>query len=472
MRLSDVPPPRDTPTGRPRWSVAAVVGTYLVVGLVWIVASTPVARYAAGLLGVAATTVELLKGISFVVVTGTVLYASMRHWEIAFRDATDRGRRDLELREQRFRTLAERSQGTVYRLRFAPETELEYVSPQFEEMTGFGLSELRQDPDLLRARIHPDDRALLDLRGTEDPIRGVTEPAVTTFRFQRADGEWIWVEDHHTPEVGPDGRVEADQGIAFDVTARRKQEEARAAALEHERAASETLRRTVQAHQTFLSGISHELRTPLTSVAGFARTLEAHSSELTDDERRTMLRRLTANADRLGHLLDDLLDLDRLNRGVLELQAHEGVDLVDLATGIADEVEAPRHRIRLDVPHTSLRLDRPKVERIIDNLLRNAVKHTPPGTTVRLRVEERDDDVLLSVEDDGPGLDDDAEHLFQPFRQGRAASSSASPGTGIGLSLVREFAMIHGGEVWHEAADTGGARFVVRLPQENSEADG
>ena len=452
------------PPDRPRWSVAAVVATYFGVGMVWILASTPVADDLAGLLGISQTSIELLKGVGFVVVTAAVLYASLRHWETAYGEATRRSRSDLERREQRFRNLAEQTEGAVYRIRFTPEPELEYISPHFEEMTGLSRQELRDDLSQLVARVHPEDRDQLDLLGSDDPTRGPAAPAVSTFRFERADGEWIWIEDHHTPEIGPDGSIEADQGIAFDVTARRRQEEARAAALEHEREASEHLRRTVHAHQTFLTSISHELRTPLTGVLGFATTLEAHDASMSPEERRLLLRRLTANARRLGRLLDDLLDLDRLNRGVLQLHLQDDVDLAEVVAVLADELETPDHRVLLDVPRTSLRLDRPKVERIIDNLLRNAVKHTPPGTTISLSADLREDEVLVTVEDDGPGLDEDPARMFEPFRQGRAATTSASPGTGIGLSLVREFAAMHGGEAWHEDRDPHGARFCVLLP--------
>lgn len=441
-----------------------MVGTYAAVGLLWILLSTPLVDEVAGALDVGAGAVELAKGVLFVAVTSAVLYATMRHWEAAYVAATSRGRRDLEVRERRFRHLAEHTEGAVYRIRFTPEPTLEYISPQFRDMTGFGAADLRDDPSLLVDRVHPEDRELLDLLGTDDPTRGPTEPAVHTFRFRRADDEWIWIEDHHTPEVGTSGRVEADQGIIFDVTARRREEEARAAALAHEREASEHLRRTVRAHHAFLTGISHELRTPLTGIVGLARTLEAHDTQVSADERRSLLARLTANANRLGRLLDDLLDLDRLGRGVLELHEQDDVDLADLATAIAAEVGAEHHDVRIDVPHTSLRLDRPKVERIVDNLLRNAVKHTPAGTTIWIDAEARPGDVLLVVEDDGPGLDTDAEELFEPFRQGHAASDSANPGTGVGLSLVREFAAMHGGEAWHESRDPHGSRFCVRLP--------
>ncbi len=449
---------------RPRWSVGAVVGAYAVVGLLWIVVSTPLAEAVASGFDLAPSTVELVKGIGFVVVTAAVLYPAMRQWETAYRRSSRQRRRDLEVREQRFRTLAEGTEGMVYRFSFTPRPVLEYMSPQFERITGFEIDELRTDPSLLLSRVHPEDRERLVFLTAEDPTDGPRHPAVTMFRFQRADGSWIWLEDHHTPEVGGDGRVEADQGIVFDVTARQREQQAHEATLAHEQEASERLRQIVQAHRTFLSGISHELRTPLTGIMGFAQTLADHGPDLDEAGRKQLLGRLTGNANRLGRLLDDLLDLDRVNRDVLEVQLEDNVDMATVAATIADELAAPTHRIRLDVPTTSVRLDRPKVERIIDNLLRNAVRHTPAGTTVWLHVQNHNGEVLVTVEDDGPGVDGDPETLFEPFRQGARASTQPSPGTGIGLALVRDFAALHDGTAWYEPREPRGSRFRVRLP--------
>lgn len=452
----------DTP--RPRWSVGVVVGTYAVVGLLWILVSTPLAEAVADALGLALSTVELVKGIGFVVVTAGVLYPAMRKWETAYRRSSRQRRRDLEVSEQRFRTLAEGTEGMVYRFRFTPRAVLEYMSPQFERITGFGVDELRTNPGLLLSRVHPDDRDRLVFLTADDPTTGPHHPAVTLFRFQCADGTWIWLEDHHTPEVGADGRIEADQGIVFDVTARQREQEAHTTALAREQEAADRLRQIVQAHRTFLSGISHELRTPLNGVLGFAQTLEAHGADLDTTERRELLGRLTGNANRLGRLLDDLLDLDRANRDMLEVHRSEGVDVAAIATTIAGELSAPAHRVVVDVPATSVRLDRPKVERIIDNLLRNAVRHTPAGTTVWLRGQNHNGEVLITVEDDGPGIDGDPETLFEPFRQGTRATAQPSPGTGIGLALVRDFAALHGGTAWFEPREPSGSRFKVRLP--------
>lgn len=377
------------------------------------------------------------------------------------RDVSERKRHEQELaeREDRFRTLAEQAQGIVYRVRLDPDVALEYVNPRVEEVTGHPPERIREDPGLLLQRLrtraeHP------EVTGTDRE----DAPGTTTSPLQRADGTRIWLEDHHRPQFDDRGRVVATQGIMFDVTSRRQGERARAAALAHQRRAAAALRRTVEIQHTFLQAVSHELRTPLTSVLGFARTLETHGDGMEPRQRRDLVARLSRNAERLAVLLDDLLDLDRLARGALELHRSE-VDLGALCEQVVDRLDTHGHDVRVDVRPVVVAVDRPKIERAIDNLLRNAVKHTPVDTHVAVTTEQRDGHAIVCVADDGAGVPDDVvESIFEPFQQGPQAASDASPGTGVGLALVREFARMHDGEAWYEPGDPVGARFYLRLP--------
>lgn len=109
-----------------------------------------------------------------------------------------------------------------------------------------------------------------------------------------------------------------------------------------------------------------------------------------------------------------------------------------------------------------------KIERIVENLVRNAVRHTPAGTGIWVGVKAHAGGALITVEDDGPGVPDELkEALFEPFRQG-PSSSDHSQGTGIGLSLVARFAELHGGRAWIEDSPHGGASFQVFIPQQNT----
>jgi signal transduction histidine kinase len=159
--------------------------------------------------------------------------------------------------------------------------------------------------------------------------------------------------------------------------------------------------------------------------------------------------------------VDDLLDLDRLSRGQLRIE-REPTDVVGLARRAAKELPTlAGHPVRVDGPDVLADVDGPKVERIIDNLLGNAARHTSPGTPIQVEVVPEGDGITVVVEDQGPGVPDPIkEAVFEAFQQGQAARG----GVGIGLSLVRRFAELHGGSARVEDRRGGGARFVVRIP--------
>lgn len=212
----------------------------------------------------------------------------------------------------------------------------------------------------------------------------------------------------------------------------------------------------------FLTAVSHELRTPLTAILGISTTLERSGDFLAEEEKRYLIGRITSNGKRLQHLLSDLLDLNRLTYGVLD-PVLAPADLGALLRRTAGETDLPNHRIEVLAPSVWLSVDAPKVERIVENLLRNAGKYTPRGTTVWVRLEIQRNGIMLLVEDEGPGVPHELKReIFEPFRQG--VSLPDKPGTGIGLSLVQRFAAMHGGsaEVWDRPG--GGASFRVFLP--------
>jgi two-component system OmpR family sensor kinase len=237
-------------------------------------------------------------------------------------------------------------------------------------------------------------------------------------------------------------------------------------ALERERDAVERLRAMDEVKNTFLQAVSHDLRTPLTAILGFALSLQKEEElGLTAEDRRELAGRLAANARRLNRLVTDLLDLDRLQRGVLE-PALSPTDLGALAQSVLDGLDGmPRHRIQTDVDPVIVSIDPAKVERILENLMVNASKHTPPQATIWLRVKRHEEGALIVVEDDGPGVPEGLRTtIFEPFRQAPDGAADPSPGMGIGLSLVARFAELHGGRAWVDERPGGGASFRVYLP--------
>jgi PAS domain S-box-containing protein len=270
--------------------------------------------------------------------------------------------------------------------------------------------------------------------------------------------------------------------VARDVTERRQVEERLCAALNHERvatdrlavaldrerAAAEHLRTLDELKSGFLQAVSHDLRTPLASVLGISLTLQRGRGRLSPDDTDDLLGRLAANARKLDRILTGLLDLDKLDRGIVELR-RERVDLASLVAGVVSEAreELTAHPVSLELLPIQVVADAAKVERIVENLLANAARHTDPGTPIWVRVEPRDRWALLCVDDAGPGIPaEQRESIFRPFQRGPGGATYA-PGSGVGLALVAQIASLHDGRAWVEDRAGGGASFRVLLPGAN-----
>lgn len=237
------------------------------------------------------------------------------------------------------------------------------------------------------------------------------------------------------------------------------------AQVHREQATIDRLKELDDLRSTFLQAVSHELRTPLTSIVGFSAVLDRDGTRLDESQRAHLAGRLRVNAERLSSLLTDLLDLDRLTAGRGLLNRTE-TSLAAAIQRVLVEVEAPWHSIEATLGDEAvMAVDVAKFERIVDNLLRNAVKHTPAGSCIRVQLERNDHGALLTVSDDGPGIPAAMrDRMFEPFEQAANSRHAPSPGTGIGLSLVSKFAELHGGRAWIEDAPTGGACIRVQLP--------
>ncbi len=231
--------------------------------------------------------------------------------------------------------------------------------------------------------------------------------------------------------------------------------------LERERATVEKLNQVDVMKTGFLTAISHELRTPLTVITGFAQVLQERASDLEPRQIEQFATRLLAKSERLDQLLGDLLDIDRLARGVLE-PTRRSIDVTELVRSTIERMQLQGHPVTLPDAAVSARVDPAHVERIIENLIRNADKYTPDGTPIEVRVWREDTELALVVLDRGPGISDaDKVRVFDALT--RVDDDHPNPGIGTGLALVARLAELHGGAAW--AADTlgGGLEVHVRL---------
>lgn len=235
------------------------------------------------------------------------------------------------------------------------------------------------------------------------------------------------------------------------------------------RAQAREIRGISDARAQFFANVSHELRTPLTLTRGPLLELARSAAGRLDAVSQQYLDVALRNSEAMQSLIGQVLDLQRLDAGRMPLNLIEA-DLALMVRGIVDRfaLQARLRRIELvcesaDAPLMSV-CDQVHVDTMLGNLLSNAVKFTPEGGRITVTLTRSEAHVEISVSDTGPGIDPaDQQSIFERYRQGRQTAAS-SPGTGIGLALVRELAELHGGRVGVESQPGQGARFVLQIP--------
>lgn len=212
--------------------------------------------------------------------------------------------------------------------------------------------------------------------------------------------------------------------------------------------------------------VSHEMRTPLTSVLGFAELLLERDVE--PARARRMLEVIAAESGRLARLIDDLLELKRMQAGADALRLSR-VELGELIRAVVARIPPGRSDVAVSVeapPLPWLDVDAGRLEQVLINLVSNAVKFSPPGGRVVLRMTSEAGERIVLVDDEGPGIPEaDLARVFEPFYRSPGSQAQRVPGTGLGLSLVKQIVKEHGGRVLAERAPAGGARVGFALPE-------
>jgi PAS domain S-box-containing protein len=346
-------------------------------------------------------------------------------------------------------------------------------NPGAERLLGYAAEEMLGRPTRV---LHDSEgvRAKAAELGVEDSISAVARALMgvgpTDMTFLRKDGQ---VRNHSMSL----NRIEDDRGttIGFvstseDITERVEAEARLVESLETERQAVERLREVDQVKDAFVSSVSHELRTPITSILGYVEMLQDGEYGDLAPAQLDAVRRVATNSSRLLSLIDDLLTLSRIQDGGLGM-----VDrLVDLrkviAAGcavVAPTLEKRDLTLEVELPEEPVPFlgDRDMLERVMINLVGNAVKFTPEGGRVDVRLAVSDDEVVMTVSDTGIGIPpQEQERLFSRFFRSSLAQERAIPGSGLGLSIAHAIVEQHGGSMSVESAPGEGTTFGVHLP--------
>jgi two-component system sensor histidine kinase KdpD len=229
---------------------------------------------------------------------------------------------------------------------------------------------------------------------------------------------------------------------------------------------------TERIRSALLASISHDLRTPLAVLSGASSSLAERGERLSPEERRALAQSVFDQSREMSEQVTKVLEMTRLESGAIELQK-DWDSLDEIAGSVLRRLRErlAAHRVIVDFPDDLplVRVDAALIEQALANLLENAAKHTPAGTTVMLRAKRRDGDLVVSVEDHGPGLPDgDMERVFAKFHHG--ASESAAGGVGLGLAICRAIVVLHHGRAWAEQIPGGGTVFRFTLPLEEAPA--
>jgi PAS domain S-box-containing protein len=362
--------------------------------------------------------------------------------------------------EARYRTLVEQTPAAVYVDEPDFLGDCVYVSPRIEALVGYAPEEWVQKPGAWLSLIHPDDREWVMARAREANETG--EPFFAEYRFITRDGRVVWVHDEATLVLNEDGSRQCWQGLMVDITDRKLAEE-------ELRRAKEAAEEASRLKTAFLSMATHELRTPLTIISGYVELLSASGQKHFNDEEREYVEIVQTGTRTLTMLIDDLLDLARIEAGRLHLTLRP-VDVTDVLDRVRRMVAAQAAAKDLDLVFAVedglplVAADTTRLIQIMLNLVGNAIKFTEAGG-VRCTARSCNRGIEIAVQDSGIGIPAEAlDRIFDEFYQGDSGTTRRYGGTGLGLAIARRLVDMHHGHINVQSELGAGSTFSVWLP--------
>ncbi|MCW3147488.1 CHASE domain-containing protein [Stutzerimonas stutzeri] len=322
-----------------------------------------------------------------------------------------------------------------------------YASPRAWEMLGYRPGELPSDLKLWERVMVSEDVSRERARLAQTMLSNV-EHFTTELRMQHKGGQVVPVLLRGYIQRDSQGQAQRISGTIMDLTERKRIE---------------------QMKNEFVSTVSHELRTPLTSISGALGLITGGALGEAPEPMQQMLDIAYRNSQRLGHLINDLLDMEKMAAGKMtfDLREHALPRLLEDAVA-SNQAFAEQHRVRcvLEPPvNVNVWVDGLRLQQVLNNFLSNAIKFTPENGEVRVRSSLRGTQVRISVSDQGPGIPQAfREHVFEKFAQADASDSRKIAGTGLGLAISKELMERMGGTVGFDCVEGAGTTFWCQLP--------
>ncbi len=438
--------------------------------------------------------VPLFLGLCLLILVGVGLTVTLgARW----RRQAEEGLRETR---HRFRHLVDSINGIVWESN-AVTLEFHFVSRQAERVLGYPVQEWYSDPLFWRKHLHPEDRDQAIAFFDEHEAR--LQPFVAEYRMLRPDGQAVWVQDI-VSVTAEDGKPSVLHGVMVDITDRKRIEEdleralaenqireadlttykdhleelvmARSEALlkanNELRRAWEKAEESNRMKSHFLANMSHELRTPLNAIILYSELIMDEAKALEQQETVEDLHKIQSAGRHLLSLIDDILDLSKIEAGRITLSPEE-IDLPAMIQEIAQNMAPVVQRngnaleVELDPEVRTLWSDLTRLRQILINLLGNASKFTTKGTiTVGVRPSPEGLGVLFHVRDTGIGMTREQQsRIFQRFTQADDSTTRKFGGTGLGLALSQRLSELLGGALWVESEEGKGSTFFLKLPE-------
>jgi len=342
-----------------------------------------------------------------------------------------------------------------------PETNEVFFSTQWKKMLGYADHEIGNTLSEWEKRVHPDDlRRCYD--SLEMHFRGETDVYINEHRVMCKDGSYKWILDRGKVVTWKaDGKPLRVIGTHSDISERKRYEQMLRQGIEKEKELG-------QLKSKFISVASHEFRTPLSTIMATSESLLSYRDRMTQSQQDERIIKIKDQVGNLNKIIDEVLHLSKLQTREKELKPepfnlslliHEAIEESRIYSG--REVAISFHS---SPPNIEVTLDMTSVKRIIDNLISNAIKYSPPGKKMMVGIKESGEHVILTVQDHGMGIPpNELNLLFTPFF--RASNVVNIDGTGLGLSIVKESVERHGGKVSVNSVVGEGTLFTVILPK-------
>ena len=367
-----------------------------------------------------------------------------------------RSERALMESEKRFRIMADGSPFPIWV--HDGDDHTAFVNKAFCEYFGTSLKEVKQSG--WRKLVHPEDEPAFAEAFLSAMQGGKSFSA--SARVRRHDGQWRWIKSHAVPRFSPSGGLIGMVGSNSDIT-----DHVRAEAKIAQK--NEQLQKALAERDKFFAIIGHDLRSPLIGFLTFLKMLNEKFKKISLGEIQRLCREMQKSAENLYNLLENLLKWSLLQRGESDYNpvVCKVSDIVEKNIELMYNVAVHKDiKFKCQVPgDLKVFADQPMLETILRNLLTNAVKFSHPGGCVEVSASRKESMVLISVKDEGIGMDPELlTRLFKLDRISSRRGTASEKGTGLGLLLCREFVLKHGGDIWVESTKGQGSTFYFTLP--------